>query len=71
MIHAEAEKGHRDRLLPLAPDFIQWLLATTPEADRRGRVFRLDGLNTGGPITPKRVCRTVSAIGRRGWCGGE
>lgn len=63
-IHAEAEKGHRDRLLPLAPDFVEWLLAT-PEAERRGRVFRLDGLNTNSPITPKRVCRTVSAIGRR------
>jgi integrase len=38
-IPAECEKGNRDRLLPITPDFAEWLL-TTLEADRHGRVFR-------------------------------
>ena len=38
-IHAEAEKGHRDRLLPMAPEFVRFLRAT-PAAERRGHVFR-------------------------------
>ncbi len=63
-IFAEAEKGNRDRLLPITPDFAEFLL-TTPEADRQGRVFRLDGIFTGKPITPRRVGRVVSDIGRR------
>jgi integrase len=62
-IYAEAEKGRRDRKLPLTPDFAQWLLQT-PEADRTGFVFRLRGLSE-GQMTDKRVCRTISAIGRR------
>ena len=63
-IYAEAEKGHRDRLLPLTPDFARFLLAT-PEAERSGLVFDLRGLYTDKPITGKRVCRIVSEIGRR------
>jgi integrase len=62
-IYAEADKGQRDRLLPMTPDFAQFLLRT-PTAERTGRVFRLVGLNTGKPITPKRVSRIVSAIGK-------
>jgi integrase len=61
-IYAEADKGQRDRLLPMTPDFAQFLLKT-PIVERTGRVFRLLGLNTGRPITPKRVSRIVSAIG--------
>lgn len=38
-IPAELEKGHRDRLLPITPDFAEFLLAT-PEDRRRGPVFR-------------------------------
>ena len=37
----------------------------TPEAERTGRVFRLDGLKTRTPITAKRVCRIVGEIGRK------
>jgi len=62
-IYAEAEKGHRDRLLPMTPDFAVFLLET-PEADRQGPVFKLTGRWTGKPITPKRVSRIISAIGR-------
>jgi integrase len=63
-IWAEAEKGHRDRLLPMTPDFAEFLLKT-PLADRRGLVFKITGLQTGQPITPKRISRIVSAIGKK------
>jgi len=38
-IPAECEKGHRDRLLPITPDFAAFLLQTS-EVERHGRVFR-------------------------------
>jgi integrase len=63
-IDAEAEKGHRNRLLPVTPDFAEFLLAT-PEDQREGKVFRVDGMFTGKPMTPKRVGRVVSAIGKK------
>jgi len=63
-IFAEAEKGHQDRLLPLTPDFAEFLWET-PEADREGVVFPLLGLQTGRTISGKRVSRIVSAIGRQ------
>jgi integrase len=63
-IYAEAEKGHRNRLLPITPDFAEYLLAT-PEDQREGRVFKVDGLFTGRPMTLKRVGRVISAIGKK------
>ncbi|REJ66661.1 MAG: site-specific integrase [Planctomycetota bacterium] len=63
-IYAEAEKGQRDRLLPMTPDFARFLLKT-PKAERSGKVFRLIGLSTGIPITPKRISRIVSAMGKK------
>ncbi len=36
----------------------------TPEAERQGRVFKLNGLKTGEPISPKRICRLVAKIGK-------
>jgi integrase len=63
-IYAEAQKARRDEILPRTPDFAQWLLQT-PEAARHGRVFKLNGLQTGKPITPKRVCRIVSKFGKK------
>lgn len=62
-IWAEAEKGHRDRLLPLTPDFASFLLET-PETDRAGVVFKIDGQGGAG-MSEKRVCRTISAFGRK------
>lgn len=38
-IPGELEKGGRDRLLPMAPEFVEFLQAV-PKAERRGRVFR-------------------------------
>jgi integrase len=63
-IYAEAQNARRNEVLPMTPDFAQWLLQT-PEADRHGRVFKVDGLKTGKPISPKRVCRPLSRIGRK------
>jgi integrase len=63
-IYAEAEKGNRDRLLPMTPDFAAFLLAT-PESDCHGLVFNLDGQWTRTPMTPRRVGRVVSAIGKK------
>lgn len=57
-IPAEHEKGNQDRLLPMAPEFAQLLMAV-PEAERIGRVFKL-------PHTRKdSVSKVVSAIGTR------
>ena len=61
-IWAEGEKGYRDRLLPLVPEFVVFL-ERVPEAERRGRVFKLERLDGSGLISSKRVCRIVSAIG--------
>ena len=55
-ILAELEKGHADRLLPIAPEFAVFLLET-PEGDRTGAVFKL----------PKQKCRGVAA--RADWAG--
>ena len=63
-ILAEGEKGHQDRLLAITPDFAEFLLKV-PDNRRVGRVFKLRGLETGKPISGKRVGRIVSAIGKR------
>jgi integrase len=57
-IPAEHEKGNQDRLLPMAPEFAEMLLAV-PQADRTGLVFRL-------PFTRKdSVSKVVSEIGTK------
>jgi integrase len=63
-IPAEAEKGNRDRLLPITPHFAT-LLESVPESERRGRVFKLLAAN-GKPFYHNRcdVGHTVSAIGK-------
>ena len=63
-IKAEAEKGFKDRLLPTTPDFGALLLGV-PKEERLGRVFKLNGLLTGQPITSNRVSRIISAIGKK------
>ncbi len=63
-IYAEAEKGHQDRLLPMTPDFAEWLLATK-ESKRTGLVFKLPSLIDGEPLTAKTVSRVISEIGEK------
>ena len=62
-IDAAAQKARRDERLPMTEDFYR-LLMETPEAERVGKVFKLTGLKTRTPITPKRVCRIVAKIGK-------
>lgn len=64
-IDAAAEKGHRDRLLPMAPEFAQ-LLETVPQADRHGRVFKLlptQRAERGNVQAVDYVSRVLSAVG--------
>ena len=64
-IPGECEKGHTDRLLPLAPEFAMMLIGT-PEEQRSGRVFQIPGIRGG---TEKRrqewVGKKVSEIGKK------
>jgi integrase len=63
-IFAEAEKGNTDRLLPMTPDFAEFLLQT-PEEDRHGPIFTILGLQTGRPITGKRISKILTKIGKK------
>lgn len=63
-IFAEAEKGRQDRLLPMTPDFAEFLLKT-PRQERSGFVFTLKGLCTGEQMTSGRVGRVISEIGEQ------
>lgn len=51
------QKSGQQQLLPMTPDFAEWLLQT-PEASRSGPVFAL-------PVAPDAVGRVVSRIGER------
>jgi integrase len=64
-IPADLEKGHKDRLLPIAPEFAR-LLETVPEAQRTGPVFKLERID-GQPGRPAvdRVSKIVSRIGTK------
>lgn len=63
-IAAKAQKARRDERLPMTEDFYNLITEATPEAERIGLVFKLNGLLTRCPLTPKRVCKTVSRIGK-------
>jgi integrase len=64
-IPGEAEKGGKDRLLPMAPEFANFL-AATPEVERHGRVFKLIGKRwSNARMQTDWVSRTVSEIGRK------
>jgi len=62
-IDAAHEKGHRDRLLPLAPEFAR-LLQRVPQARRRGKVFALPHPKTGRPLPADEVSALVVRIGK-------
>jgi len=62
-IPAELEKGHQDRLLALAPEFVELLCETSVER-RKGRVFPLYSRRVpGAALTKDRVSRIVCRIG--------
>jgi integrase len=62
-ILAELEKGGRDRLLPMAPEFADFLLQT-PEAERHGRVFKPQSRSGKVVVGFLCVCHTISRVGR-------
>jgi len=63
-IPAECEKGHKDRLLPMAPEFAEFL-DQTPKDQRVGRVFNPRGRReTGDRLSRDRVSRIISRIGK-------
>lgn len=62
MIPLERDKGHRERAMPITPDFARWLLRTPPER-RKGYVFTPLG-DRGEPVRSKyHVGRVISEIG--------
>ena len=57
------EKGHQDRLLPIAPEFAE-VLEATPKNERTGRIFRPMAKLAGARLPlAHRVGELVSAIG--------
>ena len=63
-IPAALEKGNRDRLLAIAPEFAEFLLST-PHDERVGRVFNpLPASLSGPPLRPHRVSQLGSRIGQ-------
>lgn len=70
-IRAESQKSRREETCPIAPDFGLWLLAV-PEANRRGKVFRLPALTTGRQMSAGLVGKVISRIARKaGVVAGE
>src|SRR5262249_2801829 len=64
-IPAEFEKGHQDRLLPIAPEFAEFLLKT-PEEQRTGRVFKPAAERERGErLTTNRVTKLIAAVGEK------
>jgi integrase len=64
-IPAELEKGHKERLLPMAPEFVR-LLEAVPESDRTGPVFKLNRMDgKPGQANKDRVSKIISKIGAK------
>ena len=62
-IVAELEKGDRDRFLPIAPEFAEFLLQSPP-TERHGRVFKPQGRAGGVVVGFSFACHTISRIGK-------
>jgi integrase len=64
LVPADLEKGHADRILPLAPEFALFLLETPPE-HRTGPVFRLiRRIGQTERLGARQVSKIVSEIGK-------
>jgi integrase len=66
VIPADLDKGNRDRVLPMAPEFAEFLLAT-PDAERHGPVFQLQRRRKryDGEMRLIHVSATISSIGKK------
>lgn len=62
-ILAEAQKSHADQLLPMTPDFAEFVLAT-PETDRVGPVFTITSRRSGATPLLYWVSATITKIGQ-------
>jgi len=62
-IPAELEKGNKDRLLPIVPDFAEFLLAT-PKEKRKGFVFNPRGRDSQERLGKDRVMHLAGMIGK-------
>ncbi len=62
-ISAKAQKSRKSQLLPMTPDFAEWLLGEVQKPDRNGLVFSPFG-TSGARLTGSEVGRYVSAIGK-------
>ena len=68
-ILAEAQKSGRDEILPMTPDFAEFILRT-PEAERVGQVFRPVSREGLPPMTPAKAVR-YRGSNRQGGKGGH
>ena len=62
-ILAAAQKARRDELLPMTPDFAEWLLKTFPAAGRVGKVFKLTTTRGAESFVSAQVGKIISRIG--------
>jgi integrase len=58
VIQAEAQKSRRGEILPMTPDFAEWLQTTFPEGVRQGKVFGID-------LGISRFSIVISEIGKK------
>jgi len=59
---AEAQKSRSDDVVPLTPDFAKWI-GRLPEAERRGKVFKIRG--RGGPMCGYEVSKILTTIAKK------
>ncbi len=64
-IEAEGQKSRRAEVVPVTPDFAEWILAEIPQGERVGKVFKLADASTGKPLSLHTIGPVVSAIGRK------
>jgi integrase len=64
-IEAAGQKSRRSEIVPVTPDFAEWILAESPEGQRVGKVFPLVDPKTGQPYAVHTIGPVVSAIGRK------
>lgn len=63
-IKATGEKGGKNRLLPLTPDFGAWILRT-PQKARIGKVFSVTKMGSREPPTRNHASKIIAAIGEK------
>lgn len=62
LVNQEYEKGNKDRLCPMTPDFVEFL-RQTPLAERHGRVVAPKSYR-GEEVSVSTLCKSIAAIGK-------